>query len=106
MPITMETLRKDYKSDKDIINEFMKTPEAVVNLDRTWNGKYDFVRCGECNGPMVGHRAEKCRKTDGYEEALVRKFETQMRSAVHIRTILNKYMDTKSKEKIDYKQTR
>ena len=102
----METMRKDYKSDEDIINELMKTSEAVVDFDRTWNGKYDFVRCGECNGPMVGHRAEKCRKTDGYEEALVRKFETQMRSAVHIRTILNKYMDTKRKEEMDYKQTR
>ena len=55
---------------------------------------------------MVGHRAEKYRKTDGYEEALVRKFETQMRSAVHIRTILNKQMDTKRTEEMDYKQTR
>ena len=102
----MEAMRKDYKRDDDIIDELMKTPEAVVDFDRTWNGRYDFVRCGECNGPMVGHRAEKCRKTDGYEEALVRKFETQMRSAVHIRTILNKYMDTKRKEEMDYKQKR
>ena len=54
---------------------------------------------------MVGHRAEKCRKTDEYEEALVRKYKTQMRSSVHIRTILNKYMDTKRKEEMDYKQT-
>ena len=36
----------------------------------------------------------------------MRKYETHMRSSVHIRTILNKYMDTKRKEEMDYKQTR
>ena len=101
----MEAMRKGYKSDEDIIDELMNTPEAAVDFDRTWNGKYDFVRCGECNGPMVGHRAEKSRKTDGYEEALVRKYWIQMGSAIHIRTILKKYVDTKRKEEIDYKQT-
>ena len=57
------------------------------------------MRFGEGNGPMVGHRAEKDRKTDGYEVALVRKFETQIRCAVHIRPILNKYMDKKGKKR-------
>ena len=102
----MEVMRKDYKSDEDIINELMETPEAVLDFDRTWNGIYEFVRCGECNGPMVGHRTEECRKTDGYEEALVRKHETQMRSSEHTRAIMNRYMDTKRKEEMDYKQTR
>ena len=47
----------------------MTTLEAVVDFDMTWNGTYSFVRCGECNGPMMGHRAEKCGKSrDGYEE--------------------------------------
>ena len=55
----IETMRKDYKSDEDIIDELMKTPEAVVDFDRTWNGRYEFVRCGDCNGPMLGHREEK-----------------------------------------------
>ena len=30
MSVTLETIRKDYKSDKDTIDELMKTPEAVV----------------------------------------------------------------------------
>ena len=88
MSVTLETMRKDYKSDEDIIDEFMKTPEVVVDFERTWNGKYEFVICGECNGPMVGHTAEKCRKNDGYEDALVRKYETQMRSSVSIKSYL------------------
>ena len=32
---------------------------------------------------MLGHRAEKCRKNDGYEETIERKYETSMRSSVN-----------------------
>ena len=59
MSITLEQMRKDYKDDSDIMNELTNSPEAVIDFDRTWNGKFEFVRCGECNGPMLGHRAEK-----------------------------------------------
>ena len=51
----MEAMRKDYKSDEDIFDELMKTPEAVIDFDRTGKGKYEYVRCGNCNGPMQGH---------------------------------------------------
>ena len=53
-------MSKDYKSDDDIVDELIKTLEAVVDFDKTWSGTYGFVRCGECNGPILGHRAEKC----------------------------------------------
>ena len=76
MCVTLETMQKDYKIDEDIINKLMKTPEDVIDFDRTWNGSCSFVRCGECNGPMLGHRAEKCRKLgDSYDENVVKKFE-------------------------------
>ena len=55
---------------------------------------------------MLGHRAEKCRKNDGYEETIERKCETSMRSSVNIRNISNTYMDTKRKQELDYKQER
>ena len=107
MSNTLEAMRKDYKDDTDMINELTNSPEAVVDFDRTWNRKYEFVRCGECNGPMLGHRAEKCRKNkDGYEETVVRKYEMQMRGAIKIREILNNFMDTKREQEIDYKQNR
>ena len=107
MSVALETMGKDYNNDDDIIDKLMKTPEVVVDFDRTWNGTYSFVRCGECNGPMLGHRAEKCRKNgDGYEETVVRRYEMQMRSAVKIRDILNNFMDAKRKQEIDYKQNR
>ena len=82
MSTTLETMRKDYKDDADIMNELTNSPEAVIDFDRTWNGKFEFVRCGECNGPMLEHRAEKSRKNDGYNDAIVRKYETSLRSSV------------------------
>ena len=52
---------------------------------------------------MLGHRAEKCRKLGGgYDEIVVKKFETNLKSAKKIREILNTYMDTKRKEEMDY----
>ena len=50
----MEAMRKDYKSDEDIFDELIKTPETVIDFDRTWNGKYEYVICGSCNRPMLG----------------------------------------------------
>ena len=49
MSVTLETMRKDYKSDDDIIDELIDPLKVVVDFDRTWNGTYNFVRCGECN---------------------------------------------------------
>ena len=92
------TMRKDYKPDADIVNNLIKMLEDVVDFDSTWNGTYSFVRCGECNGLMLGHRAEKCRKLGGgYDEIVVKKFETNFRGAKKIRELLNTYMDTKIK---------
>merc|ERR1711942_82538 len=104
MSITLEQMRKDYKDDKDIMNELTNSPEAVIDFDRTWNGKFEFVRCGECNGPMLGHRAEKCRKNNGYEEALVKKYETQMRSSLRIREIAISHINKQKMAEMTYKQ--
>ena len=49
-----------------------------------------FLRYGEYNSPMLGYRSEKCRKLgSGYDEIVVKKFETNLRSAKKIREILN-----------------
>jgi len=90
MSVILETMRKDYKTNDNIVNELMKTPEDVLDFHRTWNSIYSFVRCGEYNGPMLGHRSEKCRKLGcGYDEIVVKKFETNVKSAKNIREILN-----------------
>ena len=103
----MEAIRRDYMSDEDIFYELMKTPEAVVDFDRTWNGRYEYVRCGNCNGPMLGHREEKCRHKEGvYDEDIVKRYENNMRSCVQMRTILIQYINKQKKEEMDYKQDR
>ena len=48
----------NYKDDEEIKDELMKTPEAVTDFDRTWNGQYKFLRCGNCTGLMLGHRGQ------------------------------------------------
>ena len=56
------------------------------------------MRCEECNGPVLGHRAEKCSKDNsGYEEALVKKYETSMRKTVMIREIIIKHINAKTR---------
>ena len=70
-------------------------------------GKYEYVRCGNCNIPMLGHREEKCRHKEGvYDEAIVKRYENNMRSCVQMRTILIQYINKKKKEEMDYKQDR
>ena len=106
MSNTLEAMRKAYKDDADIINEMTNIPETVIDFDRTWNGRYEFVRCGECNGPMLGHRAEKCRKNNGYEEAVVKKYETSLRSALKIRETVISYINKQKMAEMAFKQDR
>ena len=57
-------------------------------------------------GPMLGHRAEKFRKSNGYEEALVKKYKTSLRSSLKIREIIITYINNQKRSEIDYKQDR
>merc|ERR1712120_33444 len=71
----------------------------VLDFDRTWNGKYEFLRCGECNGPILGHRAEKCRQEgNGCDEALVKKLENSFRRNVKFRNIVLKHINSQKVE--------
>merc|ERR1712041_36351 len=58
--MTLEMMRKNYKDYADIINELTNGADTVSDFDRTWNGKSEFLKCAECNGPILGHRVEKC----------------------------------------------
>ena len=101
---TLEMMRKNYKDDADIINELTNGAETVLDFDRTWNGKYEFLRCAECNGPILGHRAEKCRQGgNGYDEALVKKFETSFRGNVKFREIVVKHINSQKVEEMIFR---
>ena len=46
--------------------------------DFTSNGSYTLIHCGGYNGPMIGHRTEKCKKVGiGYEDTLAQRFERE-----------------------------
>ena len=103
----MEAMRKDYKSDEDIFDELMKNTENVIDFDRTWNGRYEYVKCGNCNEPMLDHREEKCRhKEEDYDEKTVKRYEKKMKSCVQMRATIIQYINKKKKEEMDYKQDR
>ncbi len=55
---------------------------------------------------MLGHRAEKCRKTNVYEEALVKKYENSLRSTLKVREIVITYINKQKMAEIDYKQNK
>ena len=38
MSVDIETMRKAYKPDEDLINKLIKMLESVVDFDRIWNG--------------------------------------------------------------------
>ena len=40
----LEMMRTNYKDDADIINELTNGAEMVLEFDRTWNGKYEFLK--------------------------------------------------------------
>ena len=61
MNTDLEEMRKAYKSDDDIRHKLINTAENGLNFDRTWNGVYKLLLCGDFNGPLLGHRPEKCR---------------------------------------------
>ena len=104
MSAKIEAMRKDYKSDEDVFDELIKNIENVIDFDRTWNGRYEYVRCGNCNGPMLGHREEKCRHKEAvYDEDIVKRFENNMKICVQMRTFLIQYINRKKKEEMDYK---
>ena len=65
------------------------------------------MRCGNCNGPMLGHRGEKCRHKEGvYDEAIVKRYENNMRNFMQMRSIVIQYINEKKKQEMVYKQTR
>ena len=55
---------------------------------------------------MLGHRTEKCRKTNGYEEALVNKYENSLRSTLKVREIVITYINKQKMAEIEFKQDR
>ena len=61
MSIDLKVIMENYKVDNEIVNELGLDAENVLEFDV--NGRYIFLHCGICGGPLLGHRAEKCKTT-------------------------------------------
>jgi len=61
MSSDLEVIRKASKTNDEIRQKLINALENGIKLDWILNRRYTFIPCRECNGPMMEHRAEKCR---------------------------------------------
>ena len=57
-------MKNNYKKIDDITEEVRKSEiEDFLNFDN--DGKYEFFKCENCDGPILGHQEVKFRGLDG-----------------------------------------
>ena len=59
----MENMKSNYKKEGEIQEE-MKGVVIENFLDFDNNGRYEFMKCADCNGPMMGHLKVKSPKVE------------------------------------------
>ena len=55
-------------------------------------GKYQFLTCENCDGPMLGHQMTKCRhmvEGENYDEKTIAKFENWLKRIPELRKKIN-----------------
>ena len=74
-PTTMNEMKKNYKKLEEIALDIKNHGlDEYVKFDN--NGRYDFFKCEDCDGPMLGHLQTKCRNRDhNYDDRTVKSFE-------------------------------
>ena len=102
MCANLEVIRKAYKSDEDIQTEMKNGLEHRLDIDQTWNEKYTFLCCGDYNGPLIGHRTEKCMYVVGiYDDKMVERFVIE--GATHL---ITRYIDRRRCEEKNWELER
>ena len=70
----MNDMKKNYMKQEEItIN--IKTHGLKEYLEFKNTGEYQFFRCEDCDGPILGHIQAKCRNGDTYDDRTITKFE-------------------------------
>ena len=70
-------MKSNYKRESEIEEE-MKNVVIENFLDFDLYGRYEFARCEDCNGLLMGHMKAKCPKL-AYGDEDVKKFETYLK---------------------------
>ena len=93
MVVELIDITDNYKIDEDIVAETGSDLENVLDFDR--NGRYEFVHCGTCGGPMLGHKSVKCRELNNvqYDNDLIKAFADKIRTIDGFRKLVKKYRD-------------
>ena len=74
----MDNMKSNYMKVRDIQEELKNVViENYLEFENT--GKYEFRKCEDCNGPMIGHLKPKCPKVE-YSEDDVMKFERYIKN--------------------------
>ena len=81
----------NYKNDEDIVAKTGDDIENVLDFDQ--NGRYEFVHCGSCGGPILGHKLVKCRELNNvrYDDELIKAFEDKIQVIDGFRKLVKKY---------------
>ena len=92
MVIELKEIVENYKNDDDLVAELETDLDNLLDFDRY--GRYEFVRCGNCGGPRLGHRQEKCRQLkEKYNQDLVKAFESKIKTIDDFRRTVKRYME-------------
>ena len=76
-PLLSSGTKSNYKRESEIEEEIKNI--VIENfLDFDVNGKYEFARCEDCNGPLMENMKVKCPKL-AYGEEDVKKFENYLK---------------------------
>ena len=82
----MDNIKSNYKQYNDLEEELKHTViEQVLDFDVT--GRYEFVRCEDCNGPVLGHLKPKCAKLM-YDGETLMKFDNYLKRIPGIKELV------------------
>ena len=60
----LNEMKENYKKIDDIAHKLRNSALNVL-LDFDCNGKYEFIKCEICDGPILGHLEVKCQGLAG-----------------------------------------
>ena len=55
MSVSLKDVIDNYKGDNEVVTELGLDGNNVIDLERALNGKFEFLNCGTCGGPLLGH---------------------------------------------------
>ena len=70
----MNKMTKNYKKQEEITID-IKNHTLDEYLEFGTPGHYQFFKCEDCDGPILGHQQAKCRNGDRYDERTLTSFE-------------------------------